>query len=254
MRTGACSLALIALLLAGCGGLSPEPEEGPPPPEVARFSLAKPGEKVPQRWRSLKLSRFKKTTEYRLVNEGGRTVIHAHADSAASGLVHDIDLDPETFPMLRWRWKVNGLIPGADNTERHAEDSPVRLIVTFSGDRSKWEMADRLFATQLRMFSGHELPYATLIYIWENRAAKETVIPNAHTSRVKMIVVRSGKEHVGEWCEEARNLREDYRRAFGEEPPRVSSIGIMTDSDNTGTVAQGFYGDIRIGRLGRQTQ
>ena len=48
------------------------------------------------------------------------------------------------------------------------------MILTFSGDKSKWDFSDRLFATQLKMLSGHELPYATLIYIWENRAARGT--------------------------------------------------------------------------------
>jgi hypothetical protein len=252
MLKGACSLALIGSLLAGCASLVPDAPEGPPPPEVTPFSVAIPGERLPKGWRTMKLSRFKNTTNYRLVKEGGGTVVHAHADSAASGLVYDIDIDPKLYPMLRWRWKVKDLIPGADNTARQAEDSPVRVIVTFSGDRSKWEFSDRIFAAQLRMVSSHELPYATLIYIWENKAARETLIPNAHTSRVKMIVARSGRDRLGDWCDETRNVYEDYRRAFGEEPPRVTSIGIMTDSDNTGTVAQGFYGDIRFGRSPRR--
>ena len=242
MFRSACSLAAIAALLAGCAVLPPEEPEAPP--ALARFSLGSPGPELPQGWRSLKLSRFKKSTDYRLVDDAGRTVVHAHADSAASGLVHDIDVDPGAFPVLRWRWKVASLIPGADNTVGHAEDSPVRVILTFAGDKARWDFPDRLFATQVRMLSGHELPYATLIYIWENRAAKETIIANAHTSRVKMIVVRSGKEGVGRWCEETRNLHDDYLRAFGEEPPRVTSVGIMTDSDNTGAVTHGFYGDI----------
>jgi len=40
------------------------------------------------------------------------------------------------------------------------------------------------------------------------------------------------------------NVLEDYRRAFGEEPPRVRSVGIMSDSDNTGERTVAYYGDI----------
>ena len=36
----------------------------------------------------------------------------------------------------------------------------------------------------------------------------------------------------------------DYRRAFGSEPPPVSAIAIMTDSDNTGSSLTSYYGDI----------
>ena len=41
-----------------------------------------------------------------------------------------------------------------------------------------------------------------------------------------------------------------FKRAFGEEPPRIRSIGIMTDSDNTGGDAEAYYGDILFLRAG----
>jgi hypothetical protein len=70
------------------------------------------------------------------------------------------------------------------------------------------------------------------------------VIENMHSSRIKMIVADSGEANPGSWREQTRNLYEDYRRAFGEEPPRVRSVGIMTDTDNTGEEVQAYYGDI----------
>jgi hypothetical protein len=63
-----------------------------------------------------------------------------------------------------------------------------------------------------------------------------------------MVVAGSGQKDLGRWHEERVNLLEDYRRAFGEEPPRVKSVGVMTDSDNTGTRAEAYYGDIRFQR------
>lgn len=41
-----------------------------------------------------------------------------------------------------------------------------------------------------------------------------------------------------------RNIVDDYRRAFGEDPPHVGAIAIMTDTDNTGETATAWYGDI----------
>ena len=108
--------------------------------------------------------------------------------------------------------------------------------------------------TQLRMMTGAELPYATLMYIWENRAPKGTVIDNAHTSRVKMIVAESGRDRLGRWIEESRDLRADFRRAFGEEPGRVRSVAVMTDSDNTGEKTHAYYGDIAFARGGLERQ
>jgi len=43
---------------------------------------------------------------------------------------------------------------------------------------------------------------------------------------------------------EERNVYEDYKRAFREEPPKISGVAIMTDTDNTGESATAYYGDI----------
>jgi hypothetical protein len=61
-----------------------------------------------------------------------------------------------------------------------------------------------------------------------------------------MFVVESGDANVGKWREYERNLYEDYKRAFGEEPPMISGIAIMTDTDNTGESATAYYGEISI--------
>jgi len=245
--------ALIVLaLLAACATLDGDRVVVPLVPVVSKFSSAKPGEALPGGWRVWTLGKYKKATEYKLVSEGGRTVIKASSDASASGLSHDVHVDPKKFPLLKWRWKVNELIAGADNTRRQTEDSPVRLIVTFQGDTSKWSFDDRLFASQIKMLTGYDMPYATLMYIWENRAPKGSVIPNPHTSRVKMVVAESGSDKLGQWREEVRDFYEDYKRAFGEEPPPTRAIGIMTDSDNTGGKANAFYGDIVFLRAGQR--
>jgi hypothetical protein len=240
-------LVLLAttMLLAACTHFPEEERVAlPEVPQLGRFSQARPGDELPGGWRLWTLSRFKRPTDYELVKDGGHTVVRARAESSASGLVHDVKVDPREFPILAWRWKVDGLIPGADNTESHSEDSPVRVIVSFEGDVSKLDFEERIFATRLRMLTGHQMPYATLMYIWENKAAVGTVIPSRHTSRVRMIVADSGSGRLGAWQDEARNVYEDYRHAFGEEPPLIKSIAIMTDTDNTGEHAHALYGDI----------
>jgi hypothetical protein len=235
----------VAALAAGCA-LEPaqRPPEAIPLPAVGEFSAAKPGDVLPSGWRVWQLSGFKRPTEYRLVDHEGRTVVFARARSSASGLVFPIAIDLAEFPRLRWRWKVPALIAGADNTQRHTEDSPARVVIAFDGDRSKLPLEERLFAEQFQALTKQEFPYALLIYIWENRAPVGTVIENLNTSRIRMIVADSGHGQLGAWREHTRDVYEDYRRAFGEDPPRVRSIGIMTDSDNTDTDAEAYYGDI----------
>jgi len=59
-----------------------------------------------------------------------------------------------------------------------------------------------------------------------------------------MIVMESGSERVGEWIMEERNVYEDYKKAFGEEPTNISGVAIMTDTDNTKDSATAYFGDI----------
>jgi hypothetical protein len=221
-------------------------------PTVSKFSTGRAGEQLPPGWRAWTVGKFKKATEYELVKEDGGTVIRASANASASGLSHDVHVDLKEFPLLRWRWKVPALISGADNTQRRTEDSPVRLLVTFQGDTSNWSYKDRLFALEIKVLTGYDLPYATLMYIWENRAPVSAVIANQNTTRIKMIVAESGGAKLGQWREEARNVYEDYKRAFASEPPVTRTVGIMTDTDNTGGKIQAFYGDIAFERAARR--
>jgi hypothetical protein len=242
MRPVAAVLA--AAILAGCAVAPTPPGDEIALPAVGRFSAAQPGDTLPSGWRVWQISGLKRPTEYRLVDYEGRTVVFARSRASASGLVFPISVDLKAFPYLHWHWKVPALIPGADNTRRHTEDSPVRIVVAFDGDKSRLPLADRIFADQFKLFTQQEFPYAILMYIWENRAPVDSIIENLHTSRIRMIVAESGPNGLGEWREVTRNLYEDYRRAFGEEPPPVRSVGIMTDSDNTGASAEAYYGDI----------
>jgi hypothetical protein len=246
---GPATAVVLAMLAAGCATVADRAPETVPLPYVSNFSESPPGENVPQDWQIWTLSRFKKPTQYKLVNESGRTVVKASADASASGLVHRVKIDPKTYPLLSWRWKVDELIANADNTRKNTEDSPVRVVVSFEGDLEKLSFDDRIFYDNIRLVTGQDLPYATLMYIWENRVPRNTVIPNLHTSRIRMIVAESGRDKLGEWQDVTRNLYEDFKRAFGEEPGLVSAIGIMTDTDNTGENVHAHYGDIVFRRV-----
>ena len=248
-HTACAALALVAIgLVAGCASVSSRAPETVVLPYVSNFSENPPGAE-PQGWEKWTLSKFKKPTQYKLVDYAGKTVVRASADASASGLVHRLTLDPKVYPLLSWRWKVDGLIAKADNTQKHTEDSPVRVVVSFAGDKDKLPFDDRIFFDNMRTLTGQELPYATLMYIWENRVPRNTVIPSRHSSRIKMIVVESGREKIGLWQEETRNVYEDYKRAFGEEPGAITSVGIMTDTDNTGENVHAWYGDILFRRV-----
>jgi hypothetical protein len=234
------AMALVAMMTASLAARAAECPVRTLPPFDADAA------KVPG-WSHVPLSKLKRDTVYTAAREEGRTVLKATADGSASAYVHMATYDPARLPLLEWRWRANALIGAADNRDPKREDSPLRVIVGFDGDKSTLSDQEQRRLAVARKVSGMDTPFATLMYIWENRAPAGTVIPSAHSERVKMIVAESGPQALGAWRSYRRNLIEDYRRAFGAAPGRIVGIAVMTDSDNTEAKAEGLYGEIRLG-------
>ncbi|HET7766771.1 MAG TPA: DUF3047 domain-containing protein [Burkholderiales bacterium] len=230
-----------AVALAAACTTGPLAPTGGAPSRLAVFSTLKPGEPVPPEWNTWTMSQFKTHSQYQLVEDGGVTVLKGRAVvDSASGLLHDLDLDLRDWPILSWRWKVMDLAP----SESSPDDSPVRVLVNFAGDLGKLPFSDRVFYDQFRFFSGQRLPYAGVMYVWGSKTPKGGEVRNKYTSRIKMIAVESGRAKLGQWLPESRNVEEDYRRLFGEEPGKVVSVGIMTEADGSDRPLEAYYGDI----------
>ncbi len=199
-------------------------------------------------WFPWTLTPNKNKTSYTLKKYQGRTVIHADADQSASGLM--VPLKPKTVQgkELIWEWKALGHIAQADNSQGYTDDAPLRLMLAFDGDKSKLSLKDQMAFELAHLISGQEMPYATLMYIWSSQSHESPIISNKYTSRIKMIVVDSGVEHIGQWRKYQRNIENDYREAFQELPGKLIGVGIMTDTDNTKSLVKAIYGDIEIKR------
>lgn len=216
--------------------------------EVARFSRRQAGEPLAEHWQPWIILPSKPRTEYRLVRTEEGVALEASADQSASGIYRRIRIDPRRHPELEWRWRVGNLIAGADERVAAAEDSPARLILAFHGDAGKLDFGERSHLRLAKALSGQALPYATLMYVWSNKLPAGTVLENPHIGRIRMIVVASGPDGVGQWRDYRRNVLEDYRLAFGEDPWDIVAVGVMTDSDNTRQQARCLYGDITFSK------
>lgn len=212
--------------------------------EVGKFSTAAPGTEFPENWKPLTFPKIKRHTNYTLIREGDAVVVKAVSEASSSGLTRDITIDPKEYPVVQWRWKVGNLLTTSDVTRKDGDDYPARLYITFAYDSSKVSLFEKTKYEAARLLYGQYPPLGALNYIWDTKAAKGTIVPNPYTSRAMMIVVESGAADVNRWITEERNVYEDYKAAFGEEPPLISGVAIMTDTDNTGEAATAFYGDI----------
>jgi hypothetical protein len=216
--------------------------------KVAPFSQGTAGGALPPGWASLTFPRIAKHTRYAFVRDGDAVVVRAEADASASGLVFRLSVPAADARWLRWRWKVDRLPNGADTSKKLADDAPARVYVTFRHDPAKLGPIDRLLYEAARAIYGEAPPHASLMYVWDAAGPAGRSFANPYTPRVRTLVVEDGRARLGQWLAYERDVVADYRAAFGEEPPPLSGVAIMTDADNTGDRARAWYGDVSLGR------
>lgn len=209
---------------------------------VGAFSTQDTSRAVPEGWREITFDKIDNETEYELVRTDSGVVVRAHSDSGAGGLATEQRIDLTEYPVLEWRWKVDGVVEEGNARTKEGDDYPARIYVTF--DYDDLGLLDRAKLAALRLLGYDEIPTRALNYVWANRVDRYTILESAYTDWVRMVAVRSGPEHTGRWVKERRNVLADYRAAFGGDPPPVNGIAIMTDTDNTGGNATAYYGDI----------
>lgn len=214
---------------------------------VGAFSRADLNAPLMDGWEALTLGE-KQQTDYELVEDDGTVVVRAISQGGASGLVKQVQIDPREYPILTWRWKISNVLQKGDVTRKKGDDYPARIYVSFEYDSSDLSLKDRIKYKALRLLGYDDIPLRALNYIWANRAPVGTIVPNPYTNWVTMIAVQNGAAQAQTWQIETRNIYEDYKAAFGEEPGRITGIAVMTDTDNTGESTMAYYGDISVHR------
>ncbi len=212
--------------------------------EVGKFSAEAVGNTLPAGWKPWTFKKIERHTAYTLVQDDHTVVVKAVAEASASGLVREIKINPKEYPIVEWRWKVSNILKKGDVHKKEGDDYPARIYITFEYDPSKLGFFEKAKYEMVRLLYGEYPPLAAINYIWESKAPIGTMVPNPYTDRVMMFVVESGEEKLKQWVSEKRNVYEDYKKAFGQEPPMISGVAIMTDTDNTGESATAYYGDI----------
>jgi hypothetical protein len=221
--------------------------ESPQVLEVGKFSAAAEGAVLPDGWKPLTFPK-RRHTSYTLIKDGCTVVIKATSKASASGLTREIKIDLKEYPIVQWRWKVANILKKGDVTKKEGDDYPARLYIIFQFQPEKVSFLEK---TAARLLYGHDPPSGAINYLWESKSPKGTLVPNPSSDRIKMIVVESGSASLNQWLTEERNVYEDYKQAFGEEPPLISGVAIMTDTDDTGESATAYYGDIVFKKAAR---
>ena len=188
--------------------------------------LAAGAKGIPDGWKGGQTWGFPKH-DFTIVDNDGRRVLHLRSKDETSTVSQDIKgkVKLKETPILEWSWKVVTLPKGADSRSKHTDDQAAQLYVTWP--RFPQALRSRIIG-----------------YIWDTTAPQGLVVESEKTSTVTYVVVRSGPGELGKWLTERRNVVEDYRKIYGEEPDNPGAVSIAIDSDDTHSSAEALFGAI----------
>jgi hypothetical protein len=141
----------------------------------------------------------------------GETV-HVNMENGA-----DFEWNTRTHPVLAWDWRAVELPEGAREDQDRLNDSGAGMYIIFS-------------------IEGTLIKRPKIIkYVFSSTLPVGTT---ASYGKLKVVVVASGLDGVGTWQSVERDVVQDYRDLFGEDPPRRPlRLRLWADSDNTKTTA-----------------
>ena len=201
------------------------------------------------------------TTRFDITPLDTRQVLRMQTDASYGNLVHALPgIALASGTQLRWSWRLDKPLPNADLRQKRGDDSPLKVCLLFDVPLAKLSFLDRNMLSFARSVSGEKLPSATLCYVWDHLLPAGTVLSNAYTSRVRMIVLDSGDKRLGQWVKHQRDVAADFKLAFGSDSssdkstekssdvlPALDGVLVGADSDNAGGQSLAFVGDITLG-------
>lgn len=188
----------------------------------------------------------KQPTRYSHVQHEGREAVRAVADATGSILRHRHRIEPADLGRISFSWNVPPPGDGTNTLLAGLEDVPVRIVLAFDGDRSRFSLKNSLLSELSLMLTGEELPFATLIYAWSRVNQPGAVVLNDRTDRIRKLVVNSGDQGYNQWLNYERDIRADYLKAFGEEPGALLSFAVFTEGERNEGQLQAYYGPLKL--------
>ncbi|NQU67931.1 MAG: DUF3047 domain-containing protein [Candidatus Marinimicrobia bacterium] len=193
-----------------------------------------------QNWTELTFPKIEDHSQYSIESRDAESYLKTFTSNSASGLIYKEQFDVYKYPELEWRWKVSNTFSKGNALEKSGDDYPLRIYVIFEYDPDESGFFESVVYESARLIYGEYPPHSSLNYIWANKAQSKRIIPNSYTDKAQMIVLQEGEDNLGIWVTESMNMLDDYREAFGEDPPSTTTIAIMADSDNTGESATAY--------------
>ena len=164
-------------------------------------------------------------------SRAGKEVIKAESLGSRSSLYKKAGEKEKGLPILSWNWKISNVVRSAIEKRKDRFDSAARVMVIFGEER------------RFRWMEGGEPTGQKIEYIWASHLPKGTIFDHPGEKSCKVFALESGEGKAGQWVSERRNIRKDFKTAFGADPPDVLAIGIQTDTRSSNEMVTTYYSD-----------
>lgn len=188
----------------------------------------------------------KKRSHYQPYAQNGQEFLHARSEGTASMYRWQMPQPIQGVGRVKFSWRVPKGIAQANIADRYADDAPARIVLAFEGDRSRFSAMDSALAELTLLLTGEPMPYATLMYVWCETCEQDRVVPHGRTERIRYIELAASIAQRYDWQHFERDIAKDYALAFHEPLGPLESVGIMTDSDNTKSQTEAFFGPVSL--------
>jgi hypothetical protein len=200
-------------------------------------------------WKPVTFPKITQHTSYVIQSDKDGSFLRAESSASASGLVWKRTFSVYEYPKARWRWKVDNVYQTAARpVSKSCDDYPVRVYFVFEYQPENSSLVDRIKYGAAKTIYGEYPPHSALNYVWSSTDWGRDIITSPYTGKMRLIALRRGREGLGQWQNEEVNVLEDYRRAFGVDPPRTATVAIMNDSDDTGERSVSYVGFVEVYR------
>jgi hypothetical protein len=204
---------------------------------------------IPEGWKLRKWPGRTRGAKAEWVVEDGVHAVRLHSRGALTFLEKIVDIDIREYPIVTWKWRVENVLEGIDERTREGDDHPIRIFFVFEPDESRQSLWFRLKRwLYLDWVHGHPFGGRFTEYVWSSHLKSGEVVNDPGRPWQKLMVIEGGSAKLGKWLSYERNLYEDFKRLYGEEPRRLIFIGILNDTDQTGKEAVSYIADLMFHR------
>lgn len=187
-------------------------------------------------------------TRFSRADTDGLQAHRIEANASYGNLVHELG-PAERGRWLQWRWKLETPLVAADLRSKAGDDAALKVCALFDLPLDALGLVERAQMRLARAVSGQWLPAATLCYVFDPLLPAGTVLPNAHSPRLRWIVAAGSGSALQTWLNERRDLHADFLRAFDGEAstvPPLKAIAVGADADNTGGRSLGWVTAVEL--------